>query len=371
MAKIMEFKTLNKKQLSDFIDSVEYSKMDNLPISRHRAISQMANPRLDDNDVLLILCFEEDQLCGYLGTLPDFLYYEDHFEKCAWMSCIWINPTFRGKNIAFKLVEKGLELWDNRLLATRFTDPAKKLYDKTGRFNYLCQKQGRRYYLRSDLHFILAPKHPLFNKLKGILKLKDLFFNFFLDWRYWLIKDSIEGYQFEYIEKVNEELNEFIRENQNKELFKRSSRDFNWILNNPWILSAKVKDKMHKKYYFSSVDKKFEIKALKIRNVKGQLCAFIIFTLRNTHLKIPYFYQNTDCRSEPIRNIILLHIKKWKVSTLSTYNSSVIEILGNLGLLSLYQKKITNRYIIAKAFETNKIQADIHIQDGDGDSVFT
>ena len=130
-------KLLNKKDLSSFIQSEEYQKMDNIPISMHRALSHINNPRLDEKDVILLIAYIENKMVGYLGALPDKIFYKTKLERMAWLSCLWIDGNFRGQKIAFKLVESALKNWENRILITEYTEPAKRLYEKTGQFKFL------------------------------------------------------------------------------------------------------------------------------------------------------------------------------------------------------------------------------------------
>ena len=56
----MDIKLLNKRDLSIFIDSAEYEKLDNVPISKHRAKSHINNTRLNEDDVLLLIACNHD-----------------------------------------------------------------------------------------------------------------------------------------------------------------------------------------------------------------------------------------------------------------------------------------------------------------------
>jgi len=92
-----EIHLLNKNQLEAFIYSKEYDSLEHIPITRHRAIFQVNNPRAGDEDILLILALEESRLAGYLGVIPDYLYNQDQSHKVGWLSCNWGNSDYRGK----------------------------------------------------------------------------------------------------------------------------------------------------------------------------------------------------------------------------------------------------------------------------------
>ena len=88
---MIEIRLLNKQLLSEFINSREYQKLKHLPISKHRAISHIKNPRANDTDILLLLAFQNKQLVGYLGVLPEQIINNNKVEKWGWLSCLWID----------------------------------------------------------------------------------------------------------------------------------------------------------------------------------------------------------------------------------------------------------------------------------------
>jgi len=87
---MIRIEILNKIQLKGYIDSPDFYHSDFVPISKHRAISHINNPRAGDDDILLLLAYEGDKLVGYLGVLPDFIYIDEKPNKIGWLSCIYV-----------------------------------------------------------------------------------------------------------------------------------------------------------------------------------------------------------------------------------------------------------------------------------------
>ena len=48
---MIRIETLNKEQLQNYINSPDFGKGDFIPISRHRAISQIKNPHANYDDI--------------------------------------------------------------------------------------------------------------------------------------------------------------------------------------------------------------------------------------------------------------------------------------------------------------------------------
>jgi len=85
---MIQIRQLNKAQLLTFIYSEEYKNLTFIPITKHRAISHIHNPRADDDDIILFLAYENEELVGYLGVLADKIYYQNSPIKCGWLSCL-------------------------------------------------------------------------------------------------------------------------------------------------------------------------------------------------------------------------------------------------------------------------------------------
>lgn len=365
---MIEIKLLNKQLLSEFINSREYQKLKYLPISKHRAISHINNPRANDTDILLLLAFQNKQLVGYLGVLPDQIIYNNKIEKWGWLSCLWIDENQRGKKIALQLVRKSLELWNKKILITEFTEPAKKLYDKTKSFVNLKHKKGLRLYIRFSLQTILPPKKNLFKRIKPLLKVLDFLLNALFDCRFYFLNEKLKDVSLKHIDHIDNEIETFIKDKQRNQLFNRGIHELNWILKNPWILNSE-ENLNSKRYHFSSVDKRFEFVPLKIYNKQNKLIAFIIFARRNDDLKIPYLYH--DNYLETIVKVVNYHLIKWKIKTFTCFHSELVLMLKKQRTPALFKKEINRNYMISNVFDSKIIESKLEIQDGDGDCSFT
>lgn len=175
---MISLKLLNKQQLYNFIHSDEYRQMPVLPISHHRAISHIHNPRATDKDVLLIIAYEDNEMLGYLGVLPDDITVEKQaLFHVGWLSCIWVSPLARGKGIAKKMVLAAYESYQQHILITNFTSEAAALYEKLGVFADLPPMAGVRYYRRMCLSKILPARFPKMKKIRKLLNTTDDAFN--------------------------------------------------------------------------------------------------------------------------------------------------------------------------------------------------
>ncbi len=366
---MLSIRTLNRVQLLAFVQDSAFDILPFIPISRHRALSHIANPRAEENDVLLLLAYENEALVGYLGVLPDRMYQGNQSEKCGWLSCLWVSEEHRGKRIAQQLLEKCFDVWDKRILVTEFTGPAKALYDRSGIFRSLANPVGIRLYLRADLATLLPPKKEIFQKNKALLESVDHGINAVTDLRLPNADLSKESFTLEYPAEVEDEASEFIASKQQNELFKRGKEELNWILQNPWILSTPEKDALNSRYHFSSVDKLFQFHVVKVRGTGSELIAFLVFAQRNNSLKLPYCYHNGDL--ETVWKAIRHELLRLRISTFTTFQPELVQYIHTHDKLAFFHKKVIRNYIVSTRFNAFIGDTSISIQDGDADCSFT
>jgi GNAT superfamily N-acetyltransferase len=367
---MIEIRRLNKADLSRYITSEDYLRAQVIPISKHRALSQISNPRADARDILLLIAYENDVMLGYLGVLPDEIYAESNEPiHCGWMSCLWVDPGQRGRNIARQLIDACFESWHHRILLTEYTEAAGGLYAKTGLFTSLHHSKGRRWYVRSDLRTILPPKNDTFKKIIPVLKLADFIFNLWLNPFSVLQKKSHNEYRMQFVSNISADFVELIDKQENNELFCRSSKDLEWILQNPWIKECPGKNSDANKYHFTSVENIFKCDGIEIRNKDGLPKAFIIYTNRNGHLRLPYIYYTGN--EEAIRLVCNHLIVSLNIKTITIYNEYLLAYLAEHPFIRALNKEVSRSYLISKTLAGHNLDKKAIIQDGDGDCAFT
>lgn len=365
----MEIKTLTPCQLEALISSDTFRRMPVLPISTHRALSHIHNPRVEENDVIMIMAYEGEEMVGYLGVLADEIYNErgEGF-KCGWLSCLWVNPLVRGKGIAKQLLQTAFTTWDNRILVTEFTPEAKGLYDRSANFNDLRISKGLRCYLRFNLHEVLPKKNESYAKLKLPLQIADTIANVPVALKLSMQASYAKGAERWKEEKsINKAIHLYIAEKQGQSLEQRSARDLNWINKYPWIKEGEPNDES-KRYHFSSVDARF--KNLFYYLAEGSdFKGFVHITIRNNHIKVPYLYCDNVADVMPLLHKLMLD---YKLNMLTVFHKDVIAYLQRKSNPFLYLRPVKRHYMISKKLDANfNNKSILNIQDGDGDCAFT
>ena len=367
----MEIRRLNKKELKQFIDSDEFHFMPVIPITKHRAVSHLSNPRASDDDVLLLLAVEENRLVGYLGILADFLYDGEAVYKAGWLSASWVDPTIRRQGIAGKLLREALDAWNNHILVADWVPNSFGVYQKSGAFTDLACREGIRAYLRFNLGEILLIKKTFFRKIilsaaNGILNILNSPRLFYHSLIFRTDDDSYEK-----LDKIDDESAAFMSQWKSSEMFRRSEKELSWILKYPWVLERSPECPIpDKRFHFSSVCNEFRNEIIKIRNSRYEMIAFLMLTIRNKSLQIPYLYYHSDQVASVARFLYLyMYEKKIKGITLFDARLSDYILTNRTPFISKQKTKIP--YIITENLAEKLTNDGMIIQDGDGERAFT
>lgn len=362
---MIDIQLFNKQQLSKFIHSDKFKKLDVLPITQHRALSQINNPLADDYDVLLITAFDNNQTVGYIGCLPDYITYEKERIKVYWISTIYVSPQYRGSRLFIQLLNSAISNCNGNILMTEYTKEAENIYKRLPYFEYIEPKAGQRYYFRSALAEILPRRKPVFNKIKEVLRLCDFFINKLYAVRLLFFRNDNSVYA-EYLQSAKEEEKKYIN-NLSPCPMKKDADYINWLLQYPWVIQSCNKNE---KYYFSSCAKEFRFELIKL-SYKEKTDSIFLLSVRDKHLKIPYFF--SEEASDMFIRFLFGYIKKNKITMLTIYNKPVIDKINAVkNTFFLYRKNIERSYMIHTHLK-EQLPPDIilNLQDGDSDAAFT
>lgn len=362
-----QIKTYTPPQLLEFINSEEFKHLENYPITRHRALSHINNPRSSETDKILYIAFEQNKIVGYRLIMVDSINIDNQSEKFGWYSCVWVHPQKRGSGIAKKLVELSLKDWGNSIIFQGPVTASKNLYTSTNVFNEVFIS-GLRAYSRFDSNEVITSKKPNLKPFSFLFKLTDGAFNFFVD-SFSSKRNSPNNT--EVITEIDDEVFEFIQKHQASNLFKRTKSEFNWIINYPWVLSSNTIDHVSANYHFSSIAKDFRLINIKFYNKNQVIEGFVTLQIRDKHLSVFHAYFNKS-QAENVLNYIYYIIKKDKTNSFSVYNQELINLINNNPNPFIYKKTLKRGFYYSKNFEHYfKKNPQLSFEAGDGDMIFT
>ncbi|MEN6350334.1 MAG: GNAT family N-acetyltransferase [Syntrophomonas sp.] len=363
----MEIRRLNKKALQEFIDSEEFNSLPLIPVTKYRALSHWTNPRAADDDVLLLMAFEDDKMVGYLGVLADHLYDGDKIYKVGWLSASGVDPNQRRKGIAGKLLHAALDSWNNQILVADWVPSSFGVYEKSGAFAELAHREG----VEANIRFNLRENYPAKTLPKRIfLVAADKILNAFNAVRLlFALRDNHPLY--EKVDSIDNESVKFMSRWKNSELFRRSEKDYAWILKYPWVLQKSSEyPQRDERFIFSSVCNEFRHEVIKIRNSRKEMIALLMLTVRNKSLQIPYVYYQSE-HVEAVARFIYRYMYEKGIKGMVSYDSRLSEYILTNKTPFISRHKTGIPYIITKSLAEKLKDSGKTIQDGDGERVFT
>lgn len=344
-----------------------------IPITRHRALSQIHNPRAEEGDVALITAMHEGEFVGYMGILPDVMYIEGKERKFGWLSCWWVDPEKKHLHAAGELYRRSFVLYHDDVAGASYSPSAWRVYEASKKFIPFHKMPRCTYLLRMAGGTLLPSRKPQFKKIAWLLKAGDAILNPFVDlrlrFRKRLLRKACRNISFEYINSIDDGAEACIRRNQAMEYTKRGKKEFDWILRYPWVLPATLKDRNADRYYFSSTAKRFELYCIRMRRTDGTTSAVLILQLRDATLDVMYVYCDADSLHDAMR-LVALHTIETRAELLVVSGATNIEVIDQIGLPTLYRKHSVRASIISTNFADMPLEK-YYLQAGDGDLVFT
>lgn len=360
----LSFVPLNGEGLAAYLASPLYAEGSDVAISIHRAQSQLANPRMRPEDVLLILAIAQNQLVGYCGMLPDNLAENNDNQHFAWYSCFWVRPDWRGKGLGNQLLSHAFRLWDGKLILTDFVPSTQAFYQKTGQFDQVHTQPGYCWYFRCDLATWLPPKSGMWGKLKPMLKVIDRLANSCLAL---LEMGHFPKAVFPFkIWKPDNETADFIRQHNGHNTLKRGQQEWVWIQQFPWVLQGHSNDN-DRRYYFSSKSEIFDCQVFDVKDNDGNRVALVMLMLRNGSLKMPHVAYLPGAEKH-VAACIREFCRHYRVNRFVCNQPQLAEYLKQNGLGAVFCKPYRKAWIVS-----NRLAPHIkgELADGDGDAAFT
>lgn len=366
----MKIQPYTVDDLREKLHQGDFWSSDILPITKHRALSHIHNPRAESDDVVLFVCYNNDHIIGYFGVLPDKIYLHDVEYKIAWGSTIWVDPQHRGKRIGQLLVSKAFDHYD--ICSSGFTRSGKMVADTSGRFSTLRTSEGAAFIVRSCCSYFLPKQFPKFRRFRPFFNLVDRTANNFVDLHSLLRKRNNTGYKagnIEFITEIDEQTDRFIRQHSKNALSKRAAEELNWIIKYPWILPAPRNDTADSRYFFSTTSQRFLYLNVKVFDTNDTMIGFVMFKVKNNIMTIPFAYFD-DTAINDIVHLIGFMVLEMKIDIFITYQKEIIQKITTNHLPYLYKKDLTLLYYKGNNLKDVDFSGCIP-QDGEGDSAFT
>lgn len=195
------------------------------------------HPDVTDEDPVVAAIFDDEKLatstCAFPEVMvkPAFKDSDGNAKRVWWFPMLWCKPEFRGKGYGLVAVGSLAEVYGMDCAWTVWAVPESiEIFEFLGCKTYYFPR-----YFMSKNHFPKTRKGRLLSLKQDIIcwwqsRRKQTLPNF--------------NYSVRYLNSVDDESYEFIRNNSKENLFLTSQRALNWELHYPWSVSSPLTDRV-------------------------------------------------------------------------------------------------------------------------------
>ena len=343
-----------------------YSRPEALvPVSPLRLRSYLENPRARPDDPVLFEMSQNDQVIAYRTLLPDW-FYDRHGQprRFAWLSGNWVQPDMRRQGLSTRLLEMAEEHWQGRLMYTNYAPESKAVYDRTGHFELIASREGKRYYLRAAAEDLRS----LRSGPGKVLGFTDNVINRIQERRLRRYKFSTApACQVECVEGFISQLSELVKKLQQDALFRRDREIFEWALKYPWV-TEQACDTLH--YHFSYQANRFENRLLQFTVTDGGKNGILWLIIHNNTLSAPYFFAGDPGIYTCMADTLLRTMIETGCTHVTIRNPKLLAPMQAHSSIFLMVRKMP-QLIFAHQSLIDQLPEERVIHDGDGDVMFT
>lgn len=361
----MDLKAYTLEELEPYLYTLYADPKSHIPVPPTRLRSYLNNPRASLSDPVLYEMRQGGEVTGYRTLLPDCFYdREGNPQRFAWLSGNWVRPDMRRRGISTRLLEMAEKQWEGRLMYTNYAPESKALYDHTGRFRLLANREGKRFHLRSAAEELLAQRMGS----RKILQSADLLINALRERR--LEKFSIRldiPCSAEQVDGFIARLSELAGKLQQDALFRRDREIFQWALEYPWV-TEQACDPIN--YHFSYLANRFENIIHHVVHPDGQSQGILWLIIHNNVLSVPYLFAGNKSLYPCMAGIIIRTMIDSGITHSTIRNPELTAALMANKRVFLAVRKMP-QLIFAHKKLTGLLPEHPVIHDGDGDVMFT
>lgn len=367
----MDIKTFTVADLKTALLSNDFWLTATLPITKHRAVSYSYNPRADEDDLVLLVAYQDNQVIGYLGILPDKIYVDNAEYKMGWLTSWWVDPGFATTGVGAGLLFRALNAYQQHLGVSGGSKEARKALDASQKFIAVKTLKGLDIRFRFNVTAAALRKLPALKILRLFFKLFDVVMDEIVNLRsfFWERREKIRlRLTFEYISSIDEETGDFIKRHHHQDLNRKGKAELSWMMKYPWILSAPLKDSASRRYHFSSRADRFLFLGVKVFEHNRGMVGFFILKVRDDRMSVVYSYFNSRHASS-ITAAVVYHTLAMDVCTLSLYDEQLVASFSGLGCPYWSAKSVSRGFFLSKAIADFPLR-DCRLHGGDGDLAF-
>lgn len=360
----LEIRSISIGELPEFTASEAFQRLDPMPITPERAISQSRNPRAREEDpALWIAESDRGQICGFIGSLP--AYDVHNRQRLGYNSGWWVDPR-KGRSVALPLFSRFLGYWDGQVAFADMTPSTHAIIGQLGFCHTRTNNLFQGYIRLSRRRWAGRPGTG--GVLSVLLAPVSVVLNFIQHTRLSLTVRLDETLSVESRKRIDEEIYSFISSHQKKDFLQRSLEDYRWIEAHSWLRKREKGPKQGEgKYPFSRDVFDFQRDWL-ISRRNGLITSVMMTSRREGDLKVLYYFGDRPLDALDILKYRILKDKR--IESVILDHPRLMEHIRKLRSVCFFSR-LRTRYVGVSRKVLGELPEDMVIQLGDGDAVFT
>jgi hypothetical protein len=364
----MDIRYYTARQMESELSGNELWNQKYCPITRHRALSIVKNPRTLPGDPVLLVGYLDGEVSGYIAIVPDVLYAGDQSVRIGWLGSWWCDPDPANSMMAVSLLMKAYELYNGFLGGSEAARRADQIIRSSNRFKPFRTAVGCQYILRFNSGYWIPRKYPGLRPLGWVFRFTDAGLNLVQNnrLRLWKSLNKMEdGLSIEYLTQIyDKDTIDFIMQHSHSQLTRRNHEDINAMIKYPTSLATILEDKTKSRYFFSNHSGRFLYLLYRIMDDSRKIQAVVLICVDGNHLTIPFVFHRGNTERTVFKSI-LHHVINMDIDMMTTYHPGFIELMKGLRVPNAYTKTRYRNSLISKKIK-HKPYIEPFMQDGDG-----
>ncbi len=364
----MKIKYYTAQQLETELTKNDLWNARHCPITRHRALSIIRNPRTLPSDPVLVVGYYKGEVSGYIAIVPDVLYAGNESVRLGWLATWWADPDPSNSMMAVLLLMKAYKLYNGFVAGFSAAQQAEQILRTSNRFKDFRFAVGYQYILRFNLGYWIPRKFPWARPLSVFFRCTDNLLNLAQNTRLrlWKAMNKInKSLSIEYLTQIyDSDTIEFIQQHNHSQLTRRNHEDINALITYPTSLATILDDRTKSKYFFSTRTNRFQYLLYRIMDGSHQIIAVVVICVDGNHLTIPFvFHSKND--EKIVLTTVMHHVVDMNIDMFTTFHAGLNEQMKRMKVPFIYKKKRNRDSLISKKID-HKPYIESFMQDGDG-----
>ena len=342
------YKVFSIRELHEWLIENIQNGISNYCIAPTRTCAMINSPCAKSNDPAIVIAFEGVRPIGYSAVFADEYVKGNTIGRFFWGSTEWIEPEYRGKGIAGKMMRTLKDaVGIDRYIGLESSIASVKLDQKQGASIEIYDKTKFQLVSKGSLKGKLRSKYIGFHNSKQLEKLFDY------------------EYQNEYVNFVDAETYRFLETHSQHDLFLRQREMLNWILRYPFLIGTHDDPNAKKDVCeFGSTVTEYQMEGVKVY-AQDELVGFYIVSQTNKERTLRYLYYD-DAHCNEVFASVTLNLIKPGIEKIFFMSDELREFMHRKGIKHLNRTSYMDEIVLTLP-PSMKVDKNLHVQGGDGD----